>query len=210
MDGAVIGRMRRLSGKEHPTLDRLCQNTRITLARVLGDVGIRAKRKRIPAPIGADIAIGHTPGACQPRTRCKRKARCGKGLCHEGATIHRVSFHAQVGMGRAGINTKARPRKQKSHPSPGGLLKLERARRFERPTLTLARLCSTPELRPLPWIGRMYKLMRRAASEKSHRSQKSHTKACAISPIAAKAIMPVVNSMPPTRNFITGGLAEKP
>src|SRR5712664_75330 len=25
---------------------------------------------------------------------------------------------------------------------------LERARRFERPTLTLARLCSTPELRP--------------------------------------------------------------
>ena len=29
---------------------------------------------------------------------------------------------------------------------------LERARRFERPTLTLARLCSTPELRPLPWV----------------------------------------------------------
>ena len=27
-------------------------------------------------------------------------------------------------------------------------MKLERARRFERPTLTLARLCSTPELRP--------------------------------------------------------------
>ena len=27
---------------------------------------------------------------------------------------------------------------------------LERARRFERPTLTLARLCSTPELRPHP------------------------------------------------------------
>ena len=27
--------------------------------------------------------------------------------------------------------------------------KLERARRFERPTPTLARLCSTPELRPL-------------------------------------------------------------
>ncbi len=25
---------------------------------------------------------------------------------------------------------------------------MERARRFERPTLTLARLCSTPELRP--------------------------------------------------------------
>ena len=31
---------------------------------------------------------------------------------------------------------------------------LERARRFERPTLTLARLCSTPELRPLPWVRR--------------------------------------------------------
>ncbi len=29
--------------------------------------------------------------------------------------------------------------------------RMERARRFERPTLTLARLCSTPELRPLPF-----------------------------------------------------------
>ena len=29
------------------------------------------------------------------------------------------------------------------------LEKMERARRFERPTPTLARLCSTPELRPL-------------------------------------------------------------
>jgi hypothetical protein len=28
------------------------------------------------------------------------------------------------------------------------VIELERARRFERPTLTLARLCSTPELRP--------------------------------------------------------------
>jgi hypothetical protein len=27
-------------------------------------------------------------------------------------------------------------------------IQMERARRFERPTLTLARLCSTPELRP--------------------------------------------------------------
>ena len=39
-------------------------------------------------------------------------------------------------------------------PPEGGLVvslvreKLERARRFERPTLSLARLCSTPELRP--------------------------------------------------------------
>ena len=29
---------------------------------------------------------------------------------------------------------------------------LERAMRFELTTLTLARLCSTPELRPLPWV----------------------------------------------------------
>lgn len=31
---------------------------------------------------------------------------------------------------------------------------MERARRFERPTLTLARLCSTPELRPRCQSGR--------------------------------------------------------
>src|SRR5690349_20599440 len=45
----------------------------------------------------------------------------------------------------------------KDEKAPGGppinkcpnlLEYLERARRFERPTLTLARLCSTPELRP--------------------------------------------------------------
>ncbi len=36
------------------------------------------------------------------------------------------------------------------HTKRGGLVKsMERARRFERPTPTLARLCSTPELRPL-------------------------------------------------------------
>ena len=47
-------------------------------------------------------------------------------------------------------------------PPEGGLVficwgcrnQLERARRFERPTLTLARLCSTPELRPHPLVGR--------------------------------------------------------
>src|SRR5690606_29307035 len=39
--------------------------------------------------------------------------------------------------------------KQKGHPgAPLLLTEMERARRFERPTLTLARLCSTPELRP--------------------------------------------------------------
>src|SRR5579871_3082366 len=37
--------------------------------------------------------------------------------------------------------------------------KLERARRIERPTLTLARLCSTPELRPhSKFEGRGYRL----------------------------------------------------
>lgn len=39
---------------------------------------------------------------------------------------------------------------QKSQTIRPGFLNLERARRFERPTLTLARLCSTPELRPHP------------------------------------------------------------
>ena len=29
---------------------------------------------------------------------------------------------------------------------------MERAMRFELTTLTLARLCSTPELRPRPWV----------------------------------------------------------
>ncbi len=39
---------------------------------------------------------------------------------------------------------------QKSRPKAAcfAVIQLERARRFERPTLTLARLCSTPELRP--------------------------------------------------------------
>ena len=44
---------------------------------------------------------------------------------------------------------------------------MERARRFERPTLTLARLCSTPELRPLPWMRWGYLPMREPAREKS-------------------------------------------
>ena len=35
---------------------------------------------------------------------------------------------------------------------------LERAKRFELSTLTLARLCSTPELRPRPWVRAIYKL----------------------------------------------------
>ena len=40
--------------------------------------------------------------------------------------------------------------------------------RFELTTLTLARLCSTPELRPLPYIVRKYKYNRKAASGKWH------------------------------------------
>ena len=42
-----------------------------------------------------------------------------------------------------------RDAKNKQGPSlPRGLVLLERAKRFELSTLTLARLCSTPELRP--------------------------------------------------------------
>ena len=39
--------------------------------------------------------------------------------------------------------------RQKRHRAVKSRRIMERARRFERPTLTLARLCSTPELRPL-------------------------------------------------------------
>ncbi len=45
------------------------------------------------------------------------------------------------------------PKTTKGHPKVAHIVNretLERARRFERPTLTLARLCSTPELRPQP------------------------------------------------------------
>ena len=64
---------------------------------------------------------------------------------------------------------------QKSRPKAASLLLttfvslLERARRFERPTLTLARLCSTPELRPLPWVSAGYISHARAARGKSHK-----------------------------------------
>ena len=51
---------------------------------------------------------------------------------------------------------------------PGsGRTKLERARRFERPTLTLARLCSTPELRPHPLVRGRYPSRRLRARGKS-------------------------------------------
>ena len=43
----------------------------------------------------------------------------------------------------------SRLEKQKGHTRKCSLLTMERAKRFELSTLTLARLCSTPELRPL-------------------------------------------------------------
>ena len=45
-------------------------------------------------------------------------------------------------------------------PQPKHLQSMERARRFERPTPTLARLCSTPELRPLTDAHRINALLR--------------------------------------------------
>lgn len=47
---------------------------------------------------------------------------------------------------------------------------LERARRFERPTLTLARLCSTPELRPHPVGEALNSNSARRPQEKKHNS----------------------------------------
>ena len=49
-----------------------------------------------------------------------------------------------------GRDTQKPPRGAALRLLRGGRINLERARRFERPTLTLARLCSTPELRPHP------------------------------------------------------------
>ena len=48
------------------------------------------------------------------------------------------------------LDTQKPPRRAALRFLRGGRINLERARRFERPTLTLARLCSTPELRPHP------------------------------------------------------------
>ena len=47
---------------------------------------------------------------------------------------------------------------------------LERARRFERPTLTLARLCSTPELRPLPSVRADIGVWARRCKGKNYRT----------------------------------------
>ena len=60
----------------------------------------------------------------------------------------------QMGWPSASISAAAELRAYKARSAHGWtrfrIAKLlERARRFERPTLTLARLCSTPELRPL-------------------------------------------------------------
>ena len=51
-------------------------------------------------------------------------------------------------------------------------IQLERAMRFELTTLTLARLCSTPELRPHPWVRLIYKVPRAFARGKVVRRQK--------------------------------------
>ena len=48
----------------------------------------------------------------------------------------------------AGQNAKRPPEGGLSITILGGMVQLERAKRFELSTLTLARLCSTPELRP--------------------------------------------------------------
>ena len=45
---------------------------------------------------------------------------------------------------------------QLGNEADGSATNLERARRIERPTLTLARLCSTPELRPQSKLGGGY------------------------------------------------------
>ena len=57
------------------------------------------------------------------------------------------------GSGRNGVRAGTRPATANRTRSEWEE-NLERARRIERPTLTLARLCSTPELRPLPWPDR--------------------------------------------------------
>ncbi len=68
------------------------------------------------------------------------------------------------------VGQKAGPVNAKGRPVGAALqaTELERARRFERPTLTLARLCSTPELRPHSVSVRiLYKSPRAAARGKS-------------------------------------------
>lgn len=57
--------------------------------------------------------------------------------------------------------------------------------RFELTTLTLARLCSTPELRPHPWVGAIYKLSGPAARGKVRWADRKFRKGAAGAPGAA-------------------------
>ncbi len=91
--------------------------------------------------------------------------------------------------------------------------------RFELTTPTLARLCSTPELRPRP-------LGRAADTSRGRRLQEENciydeifqtrikvldqNRACSTNPIAHSSNMVSVMIIPTTRIRITGGLAEKP
>jgi hypothetical protein len=59
--------------------------------------------------------------------------------------------------------------------------------RFELTTLTLARLCSTPELRPLCGGG-IYFDRAGAAREKMHPRRSFHPRLVAITSLAAKAL----------------------
>ena len=54
--------------------------------------------------------------------------------------------------------------------------------RFELTTLTLARLCSTPELRPHPWVRAIYKLSGPAARGKVRRADRKFHKGAARAP----------------------------
>ncbi len=93
-------------------------------------------RMNPPAPSGRNSA---KPGTVEPI-----------GALQVPSAIHRLApatFRAHIRAESAG--SQADRAREKRDRVPEMSWKLERARRFERPTPTLARLCSTPELRPL-------------------------------------------------------------
>ncbi len=74
-------------------------------------------------------------GLGNPASGCKRK------IC-----ASRQKLLCVVRGGGCGMRSQ---KSERPHPKMRPFrFRMERARRFERPTLTLARLCSTPELRP--------------------------------------------------------------
>ncbi len=82
-------------------------------------------------------------------TRCVRPDQPPSD--HSTGVLYAVSSAHRNSGSRYRANRKGRPKATLSAmPAGDRLYILERARRFERPTLTLARLCSTPELRPPP------------------------------------------------------------